>query len=189
MTAFALPERSRQAGGAAGSILSPALLPWLWLGLLAFAAQILVVEAVGRADPGSNALPALLLGAHLLLVPFLVRNFRYWGVRLILLGLLLNLAAQAANGGLMPVTAHGIDAVGRQHSSELQTGEHIGGTKNAYMESADIRLPWLVDAIVLPLPQPFTRVVSVGDIIIGAGTLGALATITRRSLLRDRNDA
>jgi hypothetical protein len=162
------------------SLWSPALLPWLWVGVLALTAQVLLVEIVGRAAPSFPALPGLLFASHLLLIPFLLRNMRYLGVRLMLLGLALNLIVMAANGGMMPVTANGVDAVGRQQASDLTAGAPIEGTKNVYSENP--RFSELSDAIVLPIPGALTRVVSVGDVLIAFGTIGALASVSMRAI-------
>lgn len=171
----------RQIGARVEDFLwSPALLPWLWMGALALTAQVVLIEGVGRAAPGFAALPVLLFASHLLLIPFLLRNIRHLGVRLVLLGLTLNLIAMAANGGMMPVTAHGVDAVGRQQISDLTVGAPIEGTKNVY--SVNPRLPQLSDAIVVPLPGALTRVVSFGDILIAFGTIGALASVSSRAI-------
>jgi len=114
------------------------------------------------------------------LVPFLLRNFSYWGVRLMLLGLLLNMTVMAANGGMMPVDAAAVDAVGRQDVQELQVGKPIAGTKNVLLASQDIKLPGLSDSIILPLPKPFTKAVSVGDLVILPGAALAFLEVARR---------
>jgi hypothetical protein len=150
------------------------------MAFLALTVQLLLIEVMGRLVPGFPGLPALLFVSHLILIPFLVRNGKYVGVRLVLLGLMLNLIAMAANGGMMPVTAHGVDAVGRQQTSDLTAGAPIEGTKNVY--SVDPRFTQLSDAIVVPLPGALTRVVSVGDILIAFGTIGALASVSSRAI-------
>ena len=184
MGAFANPPIAD--GKASGAPEATAILPWLWIPLGAFAVQLGLVYGVARLHGAADVLPALMVLSHLLLVPFLLRNFRYVGMRLILLGLALNLTVMLANGGLMPVTAAGVNAVGRHDPAELTTGAHIAGSKDALLDPADVRLPQLSDAIVLPLPRPYTRVISLGDIFIGAGMVIALASITRRLLADTR---
>lgn len=114
-------------------------------------------------------MPILLPVATLLLVPFLLKNLHYRGMWLILAGLVLNLIAMGANGGLMPTDAAAVEAVGVHNVADLRAGEPIPGTKNVFMDRGEIRLRALSDAIILPFPRPFTRVVSPGDLLILPG--------------------
>jgi hypothetical protein len=136
---------------------------------------------VASVGDGREWLPFLLPVAHLLLLPFLLRNLSFWGVRLILLGLLLNLTAMLANGGLMPVEGSAVEAVGRHQVEDLQSGSPIPGSKNVLVASEDIRLRELSDILVLPVPRPFTRAVSVGDLFVFTGVVIAYAEILRRT--------
>ena len=126
-------------------------------------------------------LPFLLPAAHLLLLPFLLRNLSFWGMRLVLVGLLLNLTVMLANGGLMPVEALAVEAVGRLEVRDLQLGAHIPGSKNVLLAEEDIRLRELSDILVLPVPRPFTRAVSVGDLFVLSGVVIAFGEVVRRS--------
>jgi len=141
------------------------------------------VLAIHLSSP--SVLPYLLIAAHLLLAPFLVLNIRYVGTRLIMLGFTLNLLVMLANGGLMPVEMAAVQAVGKHDGQELVPGEHIDGTKNVLLESDAIHLRPLADVIVLPVPQPFTRAISAGDIAVLAG-LGALGLTLSIARLRAR---
>ncbi len=147
---------------------------------------MLVVQAAliyGLASLGGTRqwLPFLLPAAHVLLLPFLLRNLSFWGIRLVLVGLLLNLTVMLANGGLMPVEAPAVEAVGRHEVRDLQLGTHIPGSKNVLLAEEDIRLRELSDILVLPAPRPFTRAVSVGDLFVLAGVVIAFGEVVRRS--------
>ncbi len=118
---------------------------------------------------------------HLLLLPFLLLNIRLIGVRLILVGLTLNLIVMVANGGLMPVEMSAVEAVGKHDQQALVIGDHIAGSKNVLLASEDIHLRPLSDAIVLPVPRPFTRALSVGDLVILVGiSAAAVGLVTGR---------
>src|SRR3972149_6564412 len=106
-----------KAGG--NPVLAPGI-HWLRWGFLAFASQVALIYGVSSSEQGRAWLPLLLPAAHLLLLPFLLRNLSFWGIRLILLGLLLNLAAMLANGGLMPIERSAVEAVGRYQPAELK---------------------------------------------------------------------
>lgn len=175
---LAAPLPADKAGG--NFELAPGL-HWLRWGFLAFAAQIALIYGVGSSEQGRAWLPLLLPAAHLLLLPFLLRNLSFWGIRLILLGLLLNLSVMVANGGLMPVDPGAVEAVGRQELQDLQFGEPIPRSKNVLLEPDDIHLRDLSDTILLPLPKPFTRVVSAGDLFVLAGVVLAYTEVIRRT--------
>lgn len=142
--------------------------------------QIALVYGLATVPAGSRWLPLLLPAAHLLLVPVLVRNLSFWGMRLILTGLLLNLAAMLANGGLMPIEASAVQAVGKVPLSELEPGQHIPGTKNRLVAAGDARALLLSDRFVIPAPRPFRAAVSIGDILIAGGVVIACAEVVRR---------
>jgi hypothetical protein len=125
-------------------------------------------------------LPFLLPVAHLLLLPFLLRNLSFWGIRLVLLGLLLNLTIMFANGGLMPVEGPAVEAVGRHRLEDLDPGSPIPGSKNVLVAPGDGRLMELSDTLVLPVPKPFARAVSVGDLFVFAGVVVAYTEVIRR---------
>lgn len=132
----------------------------------------------------ASALPYALPAAHALLLPFLLLNHRFIGVRLIFAGLLLNLLAMIANGGLMPVEMRAVEAVGKHDGAELVVGEHIDGSKNVLLAREDVRLRGFTDVLILPVPQPLTRAISVGDIAIVAGVAVIGLSLARSSRMR-----
>lgn len=154
---------------------------WLGLGAGAYVVQLAVIYSL--APLGDDRYwPSLLVPlAHALLLPFLLRNLSFWGIRLILLGLLLNLTAMAANGGLMPVESSTVEAVGRHDVGELQVGSPVPGSKNVLLAREDVRLRELSDILVVPLPRPFTRAISVGDVLVFAGVAIAFSEVVRRN--------
>ena len=166
-----------------GPIWTPAILPWLWIGVLALTLQLLLVKVVGTSALDTTLLIWAVFTSHLLLVPFLLRNIRYTGIKLVLLGLSLNLLAMASNGGLMPVAADGIDAVGQQGSFE--PGDRVSGSKDIFLVTP--HLPQLTDRIVVHLPGHVVRVISIGDVIVALGTIAALASVSMK-VLRPTDD-
>jgi hypothetical protein len=148
--------------------------------VLSFICQLLTIQLVSRTSLAGDLMPVLLPASHLILIPFLIRNSSYLGIRLLLAGLVLNLSVMAANGGLMPVDAGAVNAVGRHEVGDLALNEPIPGTKNVLLESEDIHLRFLSDAVVLPLPNPLTRAISLGDLLIAPGAAIAIYEIARR---------
>jgi hypothetical protein len=151
------------------------------LGAGALGVQAALIYGLASLGDAREWLPFLLPAAHLLLLPFLLRNLSFWGIRLILLGLLLNVAAMVANGGLMPVEGSAVEAVGRHQAGELEVGSPIPGSKNVLLAREDVRLRELSDILVLPVPPPFTRAVSAGDLFVFAGVVVAYSEVIRRN--------
>lgn len=160
---------------------------WLALGVIALTAQFIIVRGLGPHGAGSPTFSALLVSAHLILVPLLVRNLSFWGIRIMLAGLALNLFVMVANGGLMPVEASSVEAVTGADSTSFSPG-HISGTKNRLVRGGDIRAKALADVIVLPVPRPFTRAVSAGDALVALGAVVAYGEVIRRTLCERRNE-
>ena len=111
---------------------------------------------------------ALLVLSYVLLLCALSRNLQSWGMRVLLLGILLNFLAIVANGGLMPVSPEarlraGMPALG------------VSGLGQVLPEGTGVLLPidqtrlWLLSDII---PVFWAHmVISPGDIIIGIGLL------------------
>lgn len=158
------------------------VLRWIAWAPGALAIQFILMNGSGNIPGGGELLPYLLPAAHVALLPFLLRNIAFWGIRLMLLGLALNLAVMLANGGLMPVERSVVDAVDRHDAGVVEEGQHIPGTKNVYLNSDDVRLRELSDAIMVPLPPPFTRAVSAGDLLVFPGALLVLAEVALRNM-------
>lgn len=142
--------------------------------LAAFLAQAIAIYPLSDLGGDRVVLPIVLLGSHLLLVPFFFHNWGYTGIRIVALGLALNASVMVVNGGLMPVAPDAVQAVGRHQPGELQAGERIPRTKNVLLHPGDTRLRLLSDVLIVPLPKPATRAVSIGDLFIIAGAIWAL---------------
>jgi Family of unknown function (DUF5317) len=117
--------------------------------------------------PASVARP-LWLVSYALLIAMLLLNTRLLGVRLLVLGLLSNLAAIVANGGLMPVRPAALAAAHRVYSIH-----------NNSIELVRPHLAALVDRWAVPHWIPLGNVYSVGDVLIAAGVFLAVVAAMR----------
>jgi Family of unknown function (DUF5317) len=139
---------------------------------LAFAAIALQVIAFpsGVLPWGmpSSAARVLWLASFALLLAMLLRNARLFGIPLVAAGLLSNLIAILANGGLMPV-----------RTSALADAHRSYAVHNNSIEIVRPHLAALVDRWAVPNWIPLGNVYSVGDVLIAVGVFLAIVTAMR----------
>jgi hypothetical protein len=139
---------------------------------LAFAAIALQVVAFpsGVLPWGmpSTAARTLWLASFALLLAMLLRNARLFGMPLVAAGLLSNLIAILANGGLMPVRASALADAHRSYS-----------VHNNSIEIVRPHLGALVDRWAVPDWVPLGNVYSIGDVLIAVGVFLAIVAAMR----------
>lgn len=129
-------------------------------GLLAVAllAQVLVISVLPNASPG--LLAAVHVLTYAVALAFVALNLRLRGMWIVGVGGLLNFAAIAANGGVMPASA----------SALRSAGQRVGGEK--FVNSGTVRgarLSFLGDVFAIPSSWPLHNVFSLGDVLIATG--------------------
>lgn len=97
---------------------------------------------------------------------FLWMNRKYPGFTLIWIGVFLNFAVMAANGGRMPVSVEASEVLGPYYVDLLQQG---GAVSKHFAMDASTRLSFLGDIIPLSSPYPRTQVISIGDVVMNLG--------------------
>lgn len=130
-------------------------------------------------DPESHDLLRRILIVSGFAVAFLfaLLNLHFWPMRLLALGLFLNLLAMLVNGGLMPVTPeHAIDAGFGAEVSRLELGDAVPHSKDVLKERKDTHLAFLTDTLVMPDAVPGRAVASPGDVIVFAALVLAAVT-------------
>jgi hypothetical protein len=139
---------------------------------LAFAAVALQVVAFPSGvlpwSMPSSAARVLWMVSYALLIAMLLRNARRFGMPLVVAGLLSNLAAILANGGLMPVRESALAAAHRSYS-----------THNNSIELVRPHLAALVDRWAVPNWIPLGNVYSIGDVLIAVGVFLAIVAAMR----------
>lgn len=123
--------------------------------------------------PGGWPSMALLYASFAVLAAFVLVNIRTPGLALVLLGIALNFAVIAANGG-MPVTRAAIVASHQQGT--ISSLVRDGGAKHHLATGRDALLP-LAD--VIPI-APAHQIVSAGDLATYTGICWLLAAGMRR---------
>ena len=136
-------------------------LGWTWLVAGAIGIQILIISVIPDRFEGIHK-PLHFL-SYALAGAFVVANLKIPGVWLIGLGGLANLAAIAANGGVMPATATALRAAGMA----VESDEFVN---SGVLE--DPKLLFLGDIFSIPGEIPVLNTVfSVGDVLIAIGTV------------------
>ncbi|MGH2915341.1 MAG: DUF5317 domain-containing protein [Solirubrobacteraceae bacterium] len=138
-----------------------------WIPVLALALQVVIITIVPGGSPSAHR--ALHIATYAMIGLFLVANRHLPGIRLIGAGVFANALAIIANDGVMPASA----------TADRLAGLHLGA---GFHNSAPVAHPvllWLGD--VIPWPGPLHNVLSVGDVLIYAGTLVLVHRVCRRS--------
>jgi hypothetical protein len=143
---------------------------------LAYAAVALQVAAFPSdvlpwSTPGWAA-RVLWLSSYALLLTLVVVNRRVTGFVLVGAGIVSNLAAILANGGLMPAKRAALRAAG--------VSFHL---RNNSVTTAHPHLAWLIDRFAWPSWLPLANVFSVGDVLIGLGLVATLVAGMQPRLL------
>jgi hypothetical protein len=151
------------------------LIRWGWLLaaglLLQGTAALVVVRGLGDVPRA-----ALIAASYAVLVAGVAANLKYWGFRLLLVGLLLNAVVIGANGWRMPVDPIALARTGYHEQAALPSGTAMRAPKKAVVERSEMTLWPLADVIAV---TPARRVISVGDIFAYTGTIVALAGVIR----------
>jgi DHA3 family macrolide efflux protein-like MFS transporter len=131
-----------------------------------FAALVIQVVIISVLPEGSPALHSWAhMASYVLAGYFVLANWRVPGIWLIGLGGAANLAAIAANDGIMPASASALAAAGRS----VNPGEF---TNSGVV--ADPNLAFLGDIFAIPEGWPLHNVFSIGDLCIALGAIIAL---------------
>jgi hypothetical protein len=138
----------------------------LWLAFAGIAMQIAIIEIL--QEGGGVAHRIVHLASYGLIAAFVIVNRHIPFLWLIALGGACNLAAIAANDGVMPASRSALEAAGLQETQ----GEFLNSTA-----VPDAHLQFLGDVFATPSWLPAANVFSIGDVLIVVGALLAFHTI------------
>lgn len=136
-----------------------------WTVVLALAVQVVLFTRLGEAVPGPLQRP-LHLSTYALLILFALANLRLRPLIPVLLGMVSNAVAIAANGGSMPLSPSAAAAAGLP----LDAGSNVS-------QSAG-HLRFLGDVFAIPPELPLANAFSVGDILIGLGMAAFIVAVS-----------
>ncbi len=140
-----------------------------WLVVVAFTVQALMF-ATPLQDSLGDAVAPLLMLSNLAVIAMVALNWRVPGLPIFAIGLFANTLVMLLNGGYMPVSAEALRAAGMEDRAEqlLALDHH----DKSQLMTPETRLPFLGDVIAL---RPVERVISVGDVFVGAGVAWLIA--------------
>lgn len=148
---------------------------WWALAPIALALQLIPTPR-GSVDREALA-AAMLVSSYVLLLAVVAVNRRAPGAPLMAAGLVLNLAVVGLNGG-MPVSREAVRAAGADGTIVIEDG-----AKHHLMTDEDVLRP-LAD--VIPVPQPFGIVFSIGDVLLYTGMAWWCFAVTRGRFRENR---
>jgi hypothetical protein len=154
-----------------------ATIPLRWAGLapLALALQLPLLRAPAGSIQHLRTQQVLFLLSHLLLLLFVWRNRRLWGIQILGIGVLCNLAVIVANSGFMPITPETLVQINPTSTlAQWHLGAHYGYSKDIILSHEATRLWALSDILVLPHPFPRPTAFSLGDLLIATGIVALL---------------
>ncbi len=130
-----------------------------WTIVASLVIQVVLIEVLSDSFGGKTA-AALHLSSYGLAFMFVWYNRHLVGMGVMVLGGVMNAAAIAANGGVMPARLEALETAGI--ISDSPTFENSAPVENA-------RLAFLGDVFAIPEGVPFANVFSIGDILLVIG--------------------
>jgi Family of unknown function (DUF5317) len=173
--AFLLLLLSVPAAGGRLSALEEVRLRWVWMVVLAFAIQVVLVTFVPEGDTTLHRIAHLL--TYGLAGACVLRNLDLRFMWAVALGGLLNFIAIAANGGVMPASRGALQTAGL----DVRSGSFANSD---LVEGANV--PFLGDVFAIPAGWPGANVFSLGDAVMLLGAFLVLHAATGSRLFAAR---
>lgn len=105
---------------------------------------------------------------YFLMMVAVILNIEKNYMKLLFIGLSLNLIVIAANDGKMPVSLNGIEGIREGINNEISLPERDFDIKHEAVDK-DTKLVYLADIILIPEPYPLAKILSIGDIFLILG--------------------
>ncbi|MDZ4717596.1 MAG: DUF5317 family protein [Roseiflexaceae bacterium] len=141
-------------------------LHWKPLAVAGLVLQLFIFTPFRNEPLITSAIPHLYVLSMAILAVWVFANWQIPGILLMAAGLLMNMAAIAANGGYMPVAPE-IAWISGHFRAVATDGSAI--INNSRAMSGDIRLWILTDILPVPASIPFANVFSIGDVLLALG--------------------
>lgn len=113
---------------------------------------------------------------------FIISNLSIPGMRIVLVGALMNAIVIFANFGFMPAPESALKSAGRHDRVVDPDGGSAAVLSNSKIADDDTRLLFLGDIIAIPSSFPLANVISIGDILIAVGVAVAIVRVMHLKL-------
>lgn len=110
----------------------------------------------------------LIVFTYFLMMVAVILNIEKNYMKLLFIGLALNLIVIAANDGRMPVSLNGIEGIKKVINNEVSLPHRDFDIKHEAVDK-DTKLVYLADIILIPKPYPLPKILSLGDIFLILG--------------------
>lgn len=117
----------------------------------------------------------------LMMVP-LILNIEKKYMKLLFIGLALNLMVIVANQGRMPVSLNGIEGVKKGINNEVSLPNRDFDIKHEAVDK-NTNFVYLADIILIPKPYPLAKILSIGDVFL---ILGAFQFFQEEMVVADK---
>ncbi len=143
-----------------------------WLATVAFLPQWLAFFfAPTRRLFTDQTAGAALVASQILLAGFGLLNRHHPAIKLLTVGLGLNLTVIMANGGLMPISPETLKRLVPNMPDEAwKLGQRFGNTKDRILPTSATTLAWLSDRFIFSTGIAYRVAYSIGDLLIAIGT-------------------
>lgn len=146
------------------------VLHFLWLAPIAFLLQI-----------WRDAPVFFLSVSQILFIGFTALNRSHLGMKILLLGALLNFSVMTANHSLMPISPKTASSLVSEEVLQANFSiESRIGAKDILLSPEQTRFEWLADRFLLPAWFPYRAAFSLGDVFIAIGAFWLLAKQDRK---------
>ena len=181
---IALDNQMRKS---AGRVSFPFSIRFWYVPILALLAQSAIIRLYGADVVPELFLRVTLSSTFLFVLGVMILNFRLPGMRIMALGVLLNIIVIGSNGGLMPVSPETLDKVSPEgYTQTLSLGSPVPNGKDILLERQDTSFWWLSDIFTSPgFSGSWGIAFSVGDMLIAAGLVYFMVSLLIRILSGD----
>jgi hypothetical protein len=161
----------------------------LWLVLMAFVPQYVIIYLPARETLSDKVFAILLVLSQTLFLAFAVLNRNLPGMKILIVGAVLNWLVIVANGGFMPISPETAGRLVPENIlSDIPNGTRLGA-KDILLSVDQTHLEWLADRFLPPARLPYQVAFSLGDIFIAAGAFWLLAKQENKKVItHDRSN-
>jgi len=152
----------------------------LWLAMAAFLPQYIVIYLPLHSVIPDWVAAICLVISQLLFLGFAFLNFHHQGMKVLMIGMILNFVVMVANFGFMPISPQTASRLVRQEVLMNASSGNRFGAKDILLRPEETRFEFLADRFLAPTWSPYQVAFSLGDVFVAAGAFWLLSKQERR---------